>query len=105
MVTRKNLTVSLSVTEYVTLVAEAEKANLSLSEYARRRIFARKVTPRIPLADVEAIAEMRRAGGLLKQIWLSCGSLPPGETWEMLQAAKRILHSLEVGMSDKGRLD
>lgn len=101
MVARKNLTIALSVTEYVTLIAEAEKANLSLSEYARRRIFSKKVTPRTPIADVEAIAEMRRVGGLLKQVWSSCRSVPPGETWEMLQAAKRILHTLEIGLSSK----
>ena len=50
--------------KWVTIrVTEREKAGLSLSEYMRRRFFGGRLAAHL---DLNAIAELRRIGGLLK---------------------------------------
>ena len=49
--------------EKTRLTEQAEIAGLSLSEYMRRRFFGGRLAPHL---DLNAIAELRRIGGLLK---------------------------------------
>ena len=57
---------TLRLTEYedARLSEQAKVANLSVSEYMRRRFFGGR--PLVAYADTKAISELRRIGGLLK---------------------------------------
>ncbi len=70
-VARRNNTVKVYVSdaEQEILKEQAELANLTITEYCRRRIFGKKITPLLPQTDREAIATMRQLGGLIKQMY------------------------------------
>ena len=55
--------IRLRPTERVAIAGRAKSCRLSISEYFRRCALRKDVQP---LADVEAVAELRRQGGLIK---------------------------------------
>ena len=57
------ITLRVTVEEKTRLTEQAEIAGLSLSEYMRRRFFGGRLAAHL---DLNAIAELRRIGGLLK---------------------------------------
>ena len=48
-------------------------AGMTVSDYIRRRALSHKIKARI---DHQAINELRRQGGLLKQLWSESGANP-----------------------------
>ena len=60
---RKWVTIRVTEREKARLTEQAEIAGLSLSEYMRRRFFGGRLAAHL---DLNAIAELRRIGGLLK---------------------------------------
>ena len=58
------VTIRLLPDEKQILVEQADAAGLSLSEYARRRIFGSK--PIVSRSTLAVVAELRKLGGLLK---------------------------------------
>ena len=60
---RKWVTIRVTEREKTRLTEQAEIAGLSLSEYMRRRFFGGRLAAHL---DLNAIAELRRIGGLLK---------------------------------------
>ena len=60
---RKWVTIRVTEREKMPLTEQAEIAGLSLSEYMRRRFFGGRLAAHL---DLNAIAELRRIGGLLK---------------------------------------
>ena len=97
-----NFTISLSEEEYVELIGEAEKSGLSRAEFARRRIFGKRITPRIPLTDSKSITIMKQCCGLIKQLFKS-EKVSQEETAKMLAEAKCILHSIQTGIAEKAK--
>lgn len=77
--------------EKAALKAEAEAAGLSLSELVRRRALGRTVTAR---ADTQMIAELRRQGGLLKQIFAKSEGLYSDLTASALREVQALIKSL-----------
>lgn len=60
---RQWVTIRVTEREKTRLTEQAEIAGLSLSEYMRRRFFGGRLAAHL---DLNAIAELRRIGGLLK---------------------------------------
>ena len=60
---RRWVTIRVTDKEKTRLTEQAEIAGLSLSEYMRRRFFGGRLAAHL---DQDAIAELRRIGGLLK---------------------------------------
>lgn len=101
---RYNLTIPLTIEEHVILIDEAQKSALSRSEYARRRIFGRRVVARKSMIDTKGITLLKQLCGLVKQIYKS-ERVAPEITRKMLDDAKKLLHTLEVGIIDKSKKD
>ena len=57
--------VRLSVAEHARLTAEAAAHGVTLSKFVRAKLLGAKITSRI---DAQAVAELRRQGGLLKHL-------------------------------------
>lgn len=52
------------------LIEEQSKiCGLTVSEYMRRRIFGHRVFAKIPKTDEQMIGELRKVGGLVKQLF------------------------------------
>lgn len=67
---RLNLRVTNTELEFVR--DQAEKAGLSVSEYARRCVLGRKVESKI---EIKMLAELRRLMGLLKHVYVESGGV------------------------------
>jgi hypothetical protein len=61
----KKISVRLTAAEKIQLAEDAQIAGLGLSELVRRRYFGRRI---IANADTAILRELRRLGGLLKQL-------------------------------------
>ena len=94
---RYNLTIPLNLEEHVILITEAEKSSLSRAEYARRRIFGRRVVARVPMTDANTITLLKQLCGIVKQLYAS-ERVSPGETQAMLAQAKKLLHRIQIGI-------
>jgi hypothetical protein len=86
------LNLRITAAEHAELKTAATDAGLSLSDYARRRVFGRVV---IAATDATTIRELRRIGGLLKLTiddW-------PGEA----AAVRRVLDQLGAAIDRLAR--
>ena len=68
--------VRLTPAERAELVAAAETAGVTLSEYIRRRALGRRVVARRALTDIQTLNELRRLGGLVKHLALETVGSP-----------------------------
>ena len=66
-----SITVRVYAEDKARIVANAEAAGLSLSEYARAVLLGKKVEAKQPVVEVQAIAKLESIRGLLKQLWKS----------------------------------
>jgi hypothetical protein len=62
------LLIRLSADEHARIKQRAESCAVTVSEYVRRCALDRPLTARV---DIEALAELRRQGGLIKHLALS----------------------------------
>lgn len=83
--------VRISAGEKAELKEDAATAGLSLSRYARRRLFGRRVTAQ---ADEVVLRELRRLGGLVKHTHNSSDGAYNRETSEALQALRQYIDRL-----------
>src|SRR5579863_2134461 len=60
-----SMLIRMCPTERAAITSRASDCHLSVSEYLRRCALRKNVDPR---ADVEAVAELRRQGGLVKHL-------------------------------------
>lgn len=82
----------LTEQEYADVSEQADAAALSLSEYLRRRLFGRRVVPK---TDLRVLSELRRLGGLLKNIHNETRGAYSDLTAEAIQALTAYARSLE----------
>ena len=73
------------------LQGEAETAGLTISDYVRRRIFARSVVAR---TDRAVVNELRRLGGLLKKVHLESAGTYSADTAAAINAIKTAIDKL-----------
>jgi len=88
----KRIYARLTEQEYVDVSEQADAAALSLSEYLRRRLFGRRVVPK---TDLRVLSELRRLGGLLKNIHNETRGSYSDLTAEAIQALTAYARSLE----------
>ena len=70
----------------------AEASGLSVSEYVRRRTLGRRVDSVI---DVRMLSELRRQGGLLKNIFIELNGVYSEETAVSIENINKIIECLE----------
>ena len=87
----KLIAVRLTATEKKRLLENVDHAGLSLSEYARRRLFGRRV---LAQTDAVMIRELRRIGGLLKHIHNETRGRYSQDTVDALRAIKVHIETL-----------
>ena len=85
------INVRLTAAEKALLKEDADLAGLSMSELVRRRYFGR---PIIANADAVMLKELRRIGGLLKQIHNESKGIYRTETAGALAALKAYIEQL-----------
>jgi len=90
--------VRVTASEKAELREAASLAGLSVSEYARRRIFGRRV---VASADLAMIRELRRLGGLLKHLYGQTGDTYSRETAAALAAIKGYIEKLSKDRDDR----
>jgi hypothetical protein len=83
--------VRLTAAEKARLKDEADLAGLSLSELVRRRSFGRAI---IAQADAVTIKELRRLGGLIKNLHNESGGVYSRETAAALVALRAYIEQL-----------
>ena len=86
--------------EYADLQEQADVAAISLSEYIRRRVFARRVVSKL---DLRVLAELRRLGGLLKLVHNETKGAYSQKTAEAIQALTSYARGLERSLEPAGR--
>jgi len=94
--------VRVTAAEKAELREAASLAGLSVSEYARRRIFGRRV---VASADLAVIRELRRLGGLVKHIYGSSNGAYSRETAAALGAIKAYIEKLSRDSRDDRQED
>lgn len=92
---RKWVTIRVTEREKTRLTEQAEIAGLSLSEYMRRRFFGGR--PLVTYADLNAIAELRRIGGLLKHNFetLRQAKAPPEILEQQEDALRKLVWAIQ----------
>jgi hypothetical protein len=85
--------VRLTEAELAIVVELAAAAGLSVSEFARQRIFAGRTTPRPALADAQLLSDLNRCGVNLNQIAraLNAGRGVPTSADSTLEAFRSVL--------------
>lgn len=86
--------------EYADLKEQADVAALSVSEYIRRMVFARRVVSKL---DLRVLAELRRLGGLLKLVHNETKGAYSQKTAEAIQALTSYARGLERSLEPSGR--
>ena len=81
----------LTSDEFDLLTIESEAAGMSLSRYLRRRVFGRPVIARI---DRQVVNELRRLGGLLKQVHVETRGAYRDETALTIRAVREAIDRL-----------
>jgi hypothetical protein len=74
------------------IAVQAEISRLTISEYARRRIFSRRI---IPGADLAVLGELRRLVGLMKHVHLETGGVYSELTANAIRALEACARALE----------
>ncbi len=97
---QKRIYARLTAEEYADLQEQADVAALSLSEYVRRRVFARRVVSKL---DLRVLAELRRLGGLLKLVHNETRGAYSQKTAEAIQALTAYARGLERSLEPAGR--
>ena len=89
------ITLRVTVEEKTRLTEQAEIAGLSLSEYMRRRFFGGR--PLAAHADLTAVAELRRIGGLLKHNFetLRQAKAPPDILERQEDALRKLVWAIQ----------
>lgn len=85
----KMILIRITDSEAQQIKNDTDIAKLTTSELCRRRLFNRKITARI---DQTTINELRRIGGMLKQIFKMGNGT--NETAEMLKEAKKAIQRI-----------
>ena len=67
---------------------QADKAGMTLSAYFRRRLLGRKVNAK---TDEQMVRELRRLGGLAKELHNRSGGVYRKETAEVLESVSRAI--------------
>ena len=91
---RKWVTIRVTEREKPRLTEQAEIAGLSLSEYLRRRFFGGRLAAQL---DLNAIAELRRIGGLLKHNFetLRQANVPHGILEQQEDALRKLVWAIQ----------
>lgn len=91
---RKWVTIRVTEREKTRLTEQAEIAGLSLSEYMRRRFFGGRLAAHL---DLNAIAELRRIGGLLKHNFetLRQAKAPPDVFEKQEDALRKLVWAIQ----------
>ena len=91
---RKWVTIRVTEREKMRLTEQAEIAGLSLSEYMRRRFFGGRLAAHL---DLNAIAELRRIGGLLKHNFetLRQANAPPDIMKRQEDALRKLVWAIQ----------
>jgi hypothetical protein len=84
--------VRLSEEERKRIWEQAEASALSVSEFIRRRTLGKQIVSR---ADLRALAELRRLGGLLKHVHLETRGSYSRDTANAIRAIESYVRSLE----------
>jgi hypothetical protein len=84
----KKISVRLTAAEKIQLAEDAQIAGLGLSELVRRRYFGRRI---IANADTAILRELRRLGGILKQLNSEADHQQVQETLRTLQNYMEVL--------------
>ena len=87
----EKIAVRLSPREKTQLEEDAELAGLSVGELVRRRYYGR---PIVASADLAAIRELRRLGGLLKHVHQESGGAYQQQTADVLTELKTAIAAL-----------
>ena len=87
----KLIAVRLTATEKARLLEDVDHAGISLSEYARRRLFGRRV---LAQTDAVMVRELRRLGGLLKHIHNETRGRYSQDTAKALHSIKAYIEAL-----------
>lgn len=87
----KLIAVRLTESEKASLLENVDDAGLSLSEYARRRLFGRRV---LAHTDEVMVRELRRLGGLLKHVHNETQGRYSQDTAEALHLIKAYIEAL-----------
>lgn len=91
---RQWVTIRVTEREKTRLTEQAEIAGLSLSEYMRRRFFGGRLAAHL---DLNAIAELRRIGGLLKHNFetLRQAKAPPDVFEKQEDALRKLVWAIQ----------
>ena len=87
----KLIALRLTASEKERLLEDVDDAGISLSEYARRRLFGRRV---LAQADATMVRELRRTSGLLKHIHNETRGAYSQKTADALRAVKECIETL-----------
>ena len=90
----KRVTVRFSEEDFSLLSEQAEKAGLTLANYVRKRVLGKSVQARESCLDKEAILSLRRAVGMIKQIFKN-ELARPEDTHDFLIAATQLLKKID----------
>ena len=91
MIERPNrITVRFSLKEHGSLKEQADIADLTVSEYIRRRAFGKRVASKL---DMRTLAEIRRLGGLLKHVHVESGGAYSRDTAAALRAVETYIRA------------
>ncbi len=92
------ITVRFMDKELELLTRQSEVAELSLSEYIRRRLFGGR--PLVAHTDANTVRELRRIGGLLKHNFDTLRQAKA--SYECLQQQEHALRMLAIAISEIG---
>jgi hypothetical protein len=87
----KKISVRLTAAEKIQLAEDAQIAGLGLSELVRRRYFGRRI---IANADTVILRELRRLGGILKQLNSESASIDHQQVQETLRTLQDYMEVL-----------
>ena len=77
---------------------QAEASGLSVSEYVRRRMLGRRIDS---VMDIKMLSELRRQGGLLKEIFNESNGMYNDKTAVALDSINRFIECLERKILNK----
>lgn len=73
---------------------QSEICGLTVSEYIRRRVFGNRVYSKTPKIDMQAITELRKIGGLIKQLWKE-RIVTPESSQSVLTKLERVIRYIQ----------
>jgi hypothetical protein len=96
---RKSLTaVRLTEAEREHIASEADACGLSVSSFMRKKCLGGRVTPK---ADLRALAELRRLGGLLKHLHNETKGAYSALTSDCLRETAAYIRNMNAGLNSR----